>query len=589
MIRKSLLVLIPVFIFQYSWSQKVEYVLSMSKPHTHYFEVEINVRDFKKEVADFKMPVWAPGSYLVREFAKNVDMVTANAGNDKLKIEKTDKNTWKVMNGKKTDFTLKYRVYAYETSVRTSFLDDSHAFISGTSVFMYLDGAKLLPGKLVIKPHESFKKISTSLTKESDKVYSYPDIDVLYDCPIEIGNQDVFYFDAAGVKHEVCMYGEGNYVKEKLQKDMARIVEEATKVYGVNPNKHYVFIIHNLTVGSGGLEHASSTTLDVNRHTYSPAAYNGFLSLVAHEYFHLWNVKRIRPIALGPFDYTKENYTNMLWVAEGFTSYYDELLLKRAGYYDENQYIRALTSTIASVENQPGSKVQSVAESSFDAWIKGYRPNENSYNTTISYYPKGAIIAALLDIEIIVGTKGEKKLDDLLKYLYNEYYMVKKRGYTDKEFKEATEKIAGKKMDDFFAKYIYGVEAIDYNSILSKVGVNLFVSPRSNEPSLGIQTKDSGGKLVITGITAGSTAYEQGLNVNDEIIAVNNLRVDNNTLGKIFQLYDIDDNISVMIARDNVIKIYTLKVKGNVSSDYVLKPLQGEEPGAGAYYSKWLN
>ncbi|MFI5205178.1 MAG: M61 family metallopeptidase, partial [Flavobacteriales bacterium] len=397
-------------------SQTVEYMLTMPKPHTHYFEVEMKVTGWNKPVAEIKMPVWAPGSYLVREFAKNVDYFSATQNGTALKFLKTDKNTWTVTTQGAKEFTVKYNVYSNELSVRTSFIDDSHGFVSGTSVFMYVNGIRENAGTLKIVPHESFKNISTSLEKK-EGTYTFPDYDILVDCPIEIGNHEIFYFEAAGVKHEVAMYGEGNYDVEELKSGMARIVEEATKVWGENPNKNYTFIVHNITNSSGGLEHLSSTTLQVNRHSYSGSGLTRFYSLVAHEYFHLWNVKRLRPKALGPFDYDRENYTSMLWFCEGFTSYYDELLLKRAGYYDESSYLRTLTSNFGSIENQPGALVQSAAESSHDAWIKGYRPNENSVNTTISYYPKGSAIAALLDIEIIAATKGTKKLDDLLKYM----------------------------------------------------------------------------------------------------------------------------------------------------------------------------
>ncbi|HYG50755.1 MAG TPA: hypothetical protein VD905_07615, partial [Flavobacteriales bacterium] len=356
-----------------TYSQALAYKLELTEPHKHYYYVTMTVEGWKKNTLDVKMPVWAPGSYLVREFAKGVDYVKANSGGSTLTVAKTDKSTWQIKTDGKSKIEIRYNVYAFETSVRTSYLDASHGFVSGSSVFMYIPEMKVNSGTLEIVPG-SFKRISTTLKNVNVNTFAYANMDELYDCPIEIGNHEEFDFMAGGCRHRVAMYGEGNYEVEKLKKDMAVVCEEATKVWGENPNKEYLFIIHNLTVGSGGLEHASSTTLDVSRNTYSPASYTGFLSIVAHEYFHLWNVKRLRPAGLFPYDYDKENYTDLLWVAEGFTSYYDELLLKRAGYYDEGGYIRSLNSTLASVENTPGSKVQSAAESSFDAWIKGYRP-----------------------------------------------------------------------------------------------------------------------------------------------------------------------------------------------------------------------
>ncbi|MCG8577591.1 MAG: hypothetical protein MI810_22110, partial [Flavobacteriales bacterium] len=391
--RKHIFFLLAfVYFSMQSYAIQINYELGMSNPHNHYFEVEMDISEIKAKTIDLKMPVWAPGSYLVREFAKGVNLVKAKSADGKdLEVYKVNKNTWRVnLDGAKA-IKVNYEVYSFELSVRTSFLDDSHGYLNGTSVFMYVDGHKDVSGKLKINPHASFKKIATALKNEGNNTFTYTDYDELVDSPIEIGNHEEFSFKAAGVNHTVAMYGEGNYDVETLKKDMAKVVEAETKVMGSNPNKEYLFIVHNITVPSGGLEHKASTTLQVNRWTYEGDAYLGFLSLVAHEYFHLWNVKRMRPKELGPFDYDNENYTDLLWVMEGFTSYYDELILRRAGFYDQDTYLSKLFGTINYVENTVGNKVQPVAHSSFDAWIKAYRRNENSSNIGISYYSKGQI------------------------------------------------------------------------------------------------------------------------------------------------------------------------------------------------------
>ena len=429
-----------------SQSQTINYELSSPEPHTHYFEVGMNVSDYKVAYFDIKMPVWAPGSYLIREFAKSVENVQATSEGKEVEVKKIDKNTWRIFSKKKNNIQIKYKVYAFELSVRTSYVDMSHSYVNGTSVFMYVNDKINVGGTLDIKPYKDWKEISTGMPIVDGNKWkrSFANYDILVDSPIEVGNQEIFDFEAAGVVHTVAMYGQGNYEVEKLKKDMARVIESCTSVFGFNPNKEYTFIIHNLTNGSGGLEHLNSTTLQVNRWTYGEKKYNGFLSLVAHEYFHLWNVKRIRPVELGPFNYEQENYTSLLWIMEGFTSYYDELLLLRSGFYDEDLYLNKLTGTITRVENQPGNKVLPLSESSLDAWIKLYRPNENSYNTTISYYSKGSLVAAMLDLEIIHSTDGEKSLDDVLIYLYKNYHEKQGRGFTEKEAKAAIEKVAGK-------------------------------------------------------------------------------------------------------------------------------------------------
>lgn len=549
-------------------AQKLSYRLEMNKPQEHYFYVTMQVKEWKKPSLEVKMPVWAPGSYLVREFAKSVDYVKATSAGKQLKVTKTDKNTWLIDTKGATDVEVKYNVYAYETSVRTSYLDADHGFVSGTSVFMYIPDMLNKGGDLEIQLPAEFKKISTALPGSGSK-YTYANMDELYDCPIEIGNHLEFDFMSSGCRHRVAMFGEGNFDIDRLKKDMALITDEATKVWGENPNKEYLFIVHNLTVGSGGLEHATSTTLDVSRNTYSGGSYYGFLSIVAHEYFHLWNVKRLRPAGLWPYNYDKENYTDLLWISEGFTSYYDELLLKRAGFYSENDYIRSLNSTLSSVENQPGSHVQSLADASFDAWIKSYRPNENSSNRTISYYPKGALVGAMLDIEIIASTNGKMRLDDLLRKLYNDFYKVRKTGFTFADFKKYAEDMCSKKLDDFFNTFVLTANDIDYNQYLNRVGYKLNTSSKSNEAWLGASTKDDKGRCIVTGVTDKSAAQAYGIYVNDEIIAVNGVRVDNNSLRTaVSNAAASGSDLTFLINRDNLVKTVTLQLSPNLQKDY---------------------
>ena len=569
-------------------SQQINYKLSMPEPHTHYFHVDINVDGFNEDSLDIKMPVWAPGSYLVREFSKSIENFTAGNGNSKM----INKNTWRVfLNG--NSITISYDVYAYEMSVRTSFLNANHGYINGTSMFMYLDGKKELPSSLEIIPPTNWGKVSTSLEKTSDNLFQYraPNYDILVDSPIEIGNQLEFEFKAAGTNHKVAMYGEGNFDLEQLKFDMAKIVESCTEVFGENPNKDYVFIIHNLTNGSGGLEHLSSTTLQVNRWGYEPGRkYEAFLSLVAHEYFHLWNVKRIRPITLGPFDYDSENYTNLLWLCEGFTSYYDELLLKRAGYYDSEKYLHKLANTISRVENQPGNKVQPVTESSFHAWIKAYRPNENSKNTTISYYPKGALLANALDLIILENTNAQKNLDNVLKLLWDEYYIKQNRGFTDKEFQNAVEQVAGKKLDDFFKNTVAGTETIDYKTYFSYAGCELIDKYEGSENvSLGISTSLNNGRLIVERVSRGTSAYKHGINVNDEIIAIDNYRIADNDLNTLIENHEPDDEIVITISRDGIMMNVRVALSKDTKVNYRIVPIENPSSRQELIYKKWLS
>ncbi len=542
-----------------------------------------------KDSFDIKMPVWAPGSYLVREFSKSVENIESKTAD----IQCINKNTWRIFPTEKTNVVISYDVYAFEMSVRTSFLDDSHGYVNGTSLFMYIDNKKEIQHHLKISLPSNWKKVTTSLTPVSEANFSYsaPNYDILVDSPIEMGNQEEFTFEAAGIKHTVAMYGDGNYDSELLKVDMANIVESCTNVFNENPNEHYTFIIHNLTNGSGGLEHLNSTTLQVNRWGYTPGRkYEGFLSLVAHEYFHLWNVKRIRPIALGPFNYDAENYTKLLWVAEGFTSYYDELLLKRSGYYDAEKYLNVLSNTISRVENQPGNKVQPVTEASFHSWIKAYRPNENSRNTTISYYPKGALLANALDLMIIENTNAEKNLDDVMKLLWNEYYKKKNRGFTDKEFQNAVEQVAGKKLDDFFNNTVAGTTTIDYKTIFSYAGCNIIdLITDKNEVVLGVRTKDVGGRLLISSVLRETAAYNAGLNVNDEIIAIDGYRVADNDMNKLISPHKKGDTIKVTVSRDGILRDIDVTLQNDSSVKYKIVPVEKPNKTQQLIYNKWLS
>lgn len=538
-----------------SMAQQITYKLAMPKPQDHYFQVEMELKDFKEKTLEIKMPVWAPGSYLVREFAKNVNMVYAFDENGKaLKVQKKTKNTWSIDKGKAKSVKVNYEVYAFELTVRTSFLDLTHGFVSGSGVFMYVNGHQNRKGTLEVVPYKDFKVVSTGLPKSSAGkfTYEFENYDQLADCPIEIGNQEVFDFMAAGVKHTVAMYGEGNYEVEQLKIDMARICEAATNVFGENPNKDYLFIVHNVVDGQGGLEHTNSTTLSVNRWTYSSSQYLGFLSLVAHEYFHLWNVKRLRPIELGPFNYDEENYTTLLWVMEGFTSYYDELLLLRAGYYKPEEYLSKLQSSINYVEGTPGSRVQSVAHASFDAWIKAYRPNENSSNTTMTYYTRGQVMASLIDAMIVAKSDGKKCLDHFLKDMYNKYHKKLNRGFTDQEFKKELESFIGQDLTEFYAKYIDGTEIPPYRSIFGQVGLlaNDFTSV---SPSFGASLKQEGGKVIVRSVRRGSAAEDAGISVNDEIIGCNGYRVDQKSLEATMNALNENDDIELLVSRDEIL------------------------------------
>lgn len=569
---------------------QISYTVSFPEAQAHYADIEMDIKGLSQNKLNLHLPVWTPGSYLVREFSKNVESFSAASGTKAVAFTKTRKNVWQINTQGLSSVKVKYRFYSFEISVRTSFIDVTHAFLATSNMFFYPEGGLNLPSTIHINRYKNWDKVSTSLDMVGNDPFTVkaPNYDILYDSPIEVGNQDVFGFKAAGVNYEVAMYGGGNYDKERLKKDMAKIIEVETAIFGENPNKRYVFIVHNYSKGGGGLEHLSSTVLGAARDGYAKeSSYEGFLGLVAHEHFHLWNVKRLRPIALGPFDYENENYTTNLWIAEGFTAYYDNLAVRRTQLFPVDHYLGALAADFNTIDNTPGTKLQPLAMASFDAWIKSYRPDENTVNTSISYYNKGAVIAMLLDLEIINDTQGKQSLDDVMRYMYNEYYKNKKRGYTDAEFKQAVEKFAGKNMDEFYRKYINGVDNIDYDHYLGYAGYKAVDEYAGLEgPDLGIRMILVNGKLKISGVLRGTSAWVDGLNVNDELVSIDGVPA---TDPKTLMLNKrVGDKISVVVMRDGQMLTIPVTLLQNKQVKYHIESMSSLSPQQEVVRKKWL-
>lgn len=566
--RKVNLVLLLLILSIQTKAMKINYTIDIQNPNTHYALVKLEISEIKENRIVLKMPVWTPGSYMVREFERNIEQVSAISNKKNNTISKVDKSTWAIEN-KSTDKTIEvtYKVYCFENTVRTSYIDNDHAFLLLSSCLLYAD--KQGSGTLDINYPEAWTKISTTLIQSKPNLFSFDNYDELIDSPIEIGNHQVFKFEVAGVPHTVALVGKNNCPTDKFKTDLQKICSTMNQIIGKHPCKEYLFIIHHVEEGGGGLEHANSNVVQMQRFAYTnKERYLNFLSLCAHEYFHLWNVKRIRPEALGPFDYSKENYTNLLWVAEGITSYYDELAMYRAGFRTESDYLRILSNTFSATINRKGAEIQSMHEASFDAWIKEYRPNENSINTNISYYMKGASIAALLDIELLDATKGSKGLDHLLQYLYSEYYEKKQRGFTDNEFYDAIDYIAGKPLN--FKSWAEETNTSETNqqikNILKKVACSIENKVQNNLFYTGINTEQKGEKIAVKSIDALSPAFGLDMQAGDEIIAVNNIRI-KTSLDELVKLIGEGIELNFIISRNGLIRELALKPSQNPKLD----------------------
>lgn len=573
---------------------EIQYTVAFPEPHTHYADVVMELNGCNSKILEVKLPVWIPGSYMVRDFSRFIDFFEVADGNDKqVKFEKVDKNTWRIYADGSTRLKVHYKVYAFELTVRSSFIDDEHAYLNGSSLFLFAEEYVKLPVKVHILPAPSWKVISVALERVNEEdpwTLKAPNYDDLIDAPFEIGNHVVFKFTTSGVPHEVAMFGEGNYDVEKLKKDMARIVDECTAVFGSHPCKRYVFIIHNLMSGGGGLEHKNSTTLQANKWGYAAeSSYTGFLSLVAHEYFHLWNVKRLKPVPLGPFDYNKENYTTLLWFAEGFTAYYDDMIVYRCGLSTESDYLRSIAGSMSYCTNQKGAALQSLAESSLDAWIKYYRSYENSNNASVSYYTKGSVVAALLDMEIIKATKGGKSLDDVMREMYQQFYLKKEKAITQADIMSVVKSVSGKDMDAFFYEAIQGVKGLPMVTAVEGLGLTLSdLNREAVTPFTGINTSFSAGKLVVTSILRDSPAWKAGINVNDELIAMNEYRLGDD-LNKFISMKAVGDNIDFTVNRNGYMKHISLTLENAAFVKYALDKSSTTTEEKKRNYAKWMH
>jgi len=568
----------------------INYTVSMSQPWTHMLEVEMRLKwNRMPDAAQLKMPVWTPGSYLVREYARHVqDFSAKDAGGKDLVWQKINKNTWQIDTKGAKEIVARYRVYSNELTVRTNELNDDHGFWNNAALLMFPAEQLSAPSTVTVNPFGKWK-VATGLPPVSGSANTFhaPNFDVLYDSPFEVSDYKEISFDVHGKKHRFVMSGEGNYDLKKLAEDGAKIVDEAYKIFGELPYDNYTFLV-NLR-GGGGLEHLNSTALQYNRFGFKPKArYNGFLSLAAHEYFHAFNVKRIRPDALGPFDYENENYTKLLWVAEGGTAYYESLLLRRAGLITDDELLEGRANTIEQLQNRPGRFETSLEEASFDAWIKYYRQDENAINNQISYYDKGEVVNMMLDVTIRTASKGAKSLDDVMRYLYNEFYK-KNRNYTPADFQKAAEMAAGRSLNDFFSKYVRGEAEIDYNAILDGIGLYMKADMTDQTKAyIGADFAEENGRLTIRTVAANTPAYEQGLNTGDQIVAIDGYRASNAFLQSYLAERKPNDTVKLTVFRFDKLRDLNFKLGANMRANYSFAPVAQPSDNQKRLYADYM-
>ena len=514
----------------------VHYTIEAASLHAHLFQVTLTLAEPAAQQT-VSLPVWIPGSYLVREFSKNLQNLSARQGRRVPTLVQVDKCTWQIECRPGQALVLRYEVYAFDHSVRTAWLDSQRGFFNGTSLCLRVHGQEQLPHQLQLKPvkGQADWQAATGLEPiKTDKkgfgLYQAADYDTLVDCPVELGNFWSGRFVACGIPHRFVVAGAlHSFDGERLLADTQKICETQIRFWHGNspqagrkaPHTNYLFMLNAVHDGYGGLEHRNSTALickraDLPRQTSprTPDGYTTLLGLISHEYFHTWNVKQLRPDTFARYDYTQENYTPLLWFFEGFTSYYDDLLLRRAGLIDDATYIQLLGKTIEQVQHTPGRHVQTVAQASFDAWVKYYRQDENTLNATVSYYTKGALVALCLDLTLRQEFKAQGlSLDALMRGLYQRCQAGPMR---EQDVLDELRALTGRDWQKELQAWVHSTQELPLRDVLSAQGIEVHADTAAMAQRLGLRVSEAAGSVQVKAVLRGSAAEKAGLAAGDE-------------------------------------------------------------------------
>ncbi len=566
----------------------IRYKVVPAHPAAHRFEVHCTIANPAPDGQRFALPAWIPGSYLIRDFARNIVSIRGESDGKPVALRKIDKHTWQAAPLKQpVTLTVVIEVYAWDLSVRGAHVDETHAFFNGTSVFLRVIGQEDSPCLVDIQPPEGkrFKdwRVATAMTPEraatGEKggrakhhcfgLYRAENYDELIDHPVEMGHFSHATFEACGVPHEVVITGRHDCDMSRLTRDLKRICEWQIRFFGEPaPMSRYVFLVTAVGDGYGGLEHRASTALLCSRNdlpyagmTGLPDGYRTFLGLCSHEYFHTWNVKRIKPSAFTPYDLDRENYTTLLWAFEGFTSYYDDLALLRSGAIERKDWLDLMAKTISNVQRTPGRLRQTLAESSFDAWSKFYRPDENTPNAVVSYYAKGALFALALDLTLRSKTDGRVSLDDIMRTLWERHGKTG-IGVGEDDIRTIAEECSGASLKRLFAEGVSGTRDLPLKKLLAAFGVELSLeaAPTAKAPSLGVKTGSDTNEVKLVNVFDGGAAQAAGLSAGDILLAIEGLRVTPTTLDKLLARHQPGDSVRIHAFRRDELMEFTVRL-----------------------------
>lgn len=555
----------------------------------HMFKVTLTVKSPAAIGQVLSLPAWIPGSYMIREFSRNIVSIRAESEGKAVALTKLDKHSWQAAPCK-GPLTVEYDVYAWDLSVRAAHLDQNHGFFNGTSVFLRVLGQESDAHEVhIVQPKDAACKtwrVATTLPELKAKRYGFgsyqaANYDELIDHPVEMGDFALATFTAHGVPHDIVVTGKvPNLDLDRLCRDLKAICETQIAFFEPKTKKapmdRYVFMTMAVGDGYGGLEHRASTALICARADLPTTASNGteigdgylkFLGLCSHEYFHTWNVKRIKPAAFAPYNLQAESYSPLLWLFEGFTSYYDDLMLVRAGLIDEEAYFKLLGKTVNSVLRGSGRTKQSVADSSFDAWGKYYRQDENAPNAIVSYYTKGSLIALAFDLTIRSKTNGEKSLDDVMQALWQRYgrdfYKGKARGVTPAEVEALFDEVSGTRMKPFFERYIRGTDDVPLARLLAPFGVKYSDARKAEKASLDVNLGRDGNDAKLAQVHQGGAAHAAGLSAGDVLVAVDGLRVTGTNLDTLLGRYAVGARVAIHAFRRDELMTFAAVLQGD--------------------------
>ena len=588
----------------------IRYTIVPKDLASHLFDVSVTVDLPSGEGQVFALPAWIPGSYMIREFSRNIVQIRAESQGKQVALAKLDKHSWRAapVDG---PLTLHYEVYAWDLSVRAAHLDQTHGFFNGTSVFLRVLGQEAMPHlvDIVRSPDAAAKnwRVATSLPELGAKRYGFGtylagDYDELIDHPVEMGEFALASFKAHGIAHDIVITGRvPNLDMKRLQADLKAICETQIAFFEPKarraPMQRYVFLTLAVGDGYGGLEHRASTALICARADLPTAAtparleandgYLKFLGLCSHEYFHTWNVKRIKPAAFAPYDLQNETYTPLLWLFEGFTSYYDDLLLVRAGVIDEATYLKLQAKTIASVLRGSGRTKQSVAESSFDAWGKYYRQDENAPNAIVSYYTKGSLVALCFDLTIRAKTDGKKSLDDVMLALWQrfgrDFYEGGARGVTEAEVEALFDEATGLKLKPLFNRYVRGTEELPLAKLYAPFGVRLQDERKSAKPSLDVTIGRDGADSKLAQVHEGGAAHRAGMSAGDVLVALDGVRIGGApaSLDGLLNRYRVGQTVELHAFRRDELMRFDVLLQGERTPGITLEVVDGGKKAKG--------